>query len=229
MTDANIADCDEAPDSTYKLLIDAARSWHRSPRRLYHNYARACAVMVATRQILSEHVTEINGPMRVALLAAAWRDAVCIPGASYNEYMSMRALEHTARRLGYPERDENVMRASILISYARVQNHLLGTVFVSAENAFLSEVLLDSDLRSLSAPWPTFKAHQRHLILESGRAVDATTLAARAKFLHRMLKSRSKIYRTEFARHHWEAQAQANIGRWTALHLEYPFGRSESY
>jgi predicted metal-dependent HD superfamily phosphohydrolase len=171
--------------------------------RFYHNLNHAIAVMDAVLEIEPNASTKLQ-------VAALYHDAVYIPGAKgdANEWCSAAALAIDWREGHLEVEDVTLPAAQELIIKTSIPHHLTPWR-VRGDHA----VLLDADLRSLSADWGQFLATQSSIIKENGSKVSVEALRKCGEFLLQFLKAREFIYHTEYARTHWEATARNNIHR----------------
>lgn len=177
----------------------------------YHNIVHAVAVLSAIDELQSEIEDPTNDTYRALRLAAAWHDAVYIPGSGVNEAASARAMRNYFHR-NEPRCivDESIVwSAETLIRHTTIDDHL--TV---KQNTTLS-VLLDADLSSLAAPYDRFCVNQRNIIMENNGDPDSNeSKMASANFLEHLAGSRVYLFRTKTGRKMWEKKAQENISKW---------------
>jgi predicted metal-dependent HD superfamily phosphohydrolase len=182
------------------------------PGRLYHNCQHTAEVIEACRTLLGNPLA-LPLPL---LLAARWHDVIYIPGATSNEESSANHLLWCLT-INNHERDNDEYaqayeQARNLILDTKVSNHL--TDIIRSTDP-LSNVLMDADLVSLSTQvYESFKLKQFDIIEEFGFIINPETKSDTAKFLNKFLE-RPFIYRTDYAREHWEDTAILNIQRFS--------------
>lgn len=189
--------------SNYEKLLGSAATRYAVDLNLreYHNFEHAIKVLDAVLEIDPHAGQELY-------LAALYHDAVYVPkaGEDANERCSAAALLVDSREKGFSA--EVLQEAADLIIKTSVAWHLHGLALDPK-----LRTLLDADLKSLSAPWSEFCDNQLAIIREMGATVTSETVSMSAKFLQQFLKVRNQIYRTAYAREHWEQQARQNILR----------------
>ena len=197
------------------MLIGAANTYYKfnSENRFYHNLQHAIDV--------STHCYRLTNlqPSPELRLAAAWHDAIYIPGVTngLNEEASAQVLFYAARKHQAPVRSFNtrmiVLDAMHLIERTKIANHL--SLDTGEEDL---HILLDADLASLGTEnYEEFKLNQVNIIKENLSDPESSeTKEASAAFLSQFLRKErgGPIYRTAMGRAMWEGHAVQNIQRW---------------
>lgn len=199
------------------LSLDAT-PWYQlnEKHRPYHNWDHACEVITAVKDILV--ASPPNKDEDALVLAAAWHDAVYVPGArnDANEIASGQALRNAAREYNF-ETMLAASQASVMIERTTITDHLCENTFPKA-----SHILLDADLCGLASDFEDFCNRQDNIIVENGGNVNTDRLQC-ANFLKKFTY-KEWIYRTAYGQKYWEEKARDNITRYCDLYSPINLG-----
>lgn len=193
------------PDAQ-RTALEAA---HADPPRAYHTLAHAQAVL--------RHVQDIAaGPgwvqPREVALAAAYHDAVYVPGATDNEARSAAlAREHLARWM--PGAGIDVARVEQLIGYTARHGAITAADLATDPAPLDAMQFLDCDMAVLGAPREVFDAYHRAIAAEYRGVVPAWLFAIQRKRFLKALLARERIYLSEAMHARLDAQARINLRR----------------
>ncbi|MHC5903884.1 HD domain-containing protein [Streptomyces sp. S6] len=184
--------CAIAPERYADNLIER---W-QEPHRRYHTLSHLTAVLDRV-DVLESHA-EDPGLVR---LAAWFHDAVYLPDRSTNEERSARLAERALTEAGVPERG--------VAEVARLVRLTQGHDPASGDRN--GEVLCDADLAVLASAPDVYTAYTAAVREEYHFVPEAAFRTGRAGVLRQLL-AMSRLFRTEYGREHWEADARRNIG-----------------
>lgn len=176
----------------------------------YHTDKHAVEVIDAVMEIIESYHREsfTQKEQNSLFVAAAWHDAVYVPGSVTNE------LDSATKFIwyhGYSETVDSDLVAELIKSTTLI-DHLTADISTHDE---LQNILLDADLWSLQLPFDEFKYRQVLILKENSLGEDS--LSKSYDFLKQFLTVRPSIYRTKYARKHWEQKARENIEKLKGL------------
>lgn len=169
-------------------------SWSE-PHRRYHNTAHLRDVLSHADE-LADHAAD---PAAVAL--AAWYHDAIYAGQPDDEENSARRAETELAALG--------LAPKLVTEVARLVR--LTATHDPARGDRNGETLSDADLAILAAPTDKYVAYAAAVRDEYAHLSDEVFSDGRARILQALLKQPA-VYRTPYAREHWEALARRNLG-----------------
>lgn len=183
------------------------RRW-TEPHRAYHGL-RHVADMLAVLQRLGRQAPPLCGHSLSLASVATWYhdvayDPRAIPGS--NEQRSATIARDHLHRLGAAAEDVDAIEALIVMTVdhrAQAED--------SPVSAELLDAFHDADLWILSAPAQRYREYARQVRDEYAH-VPAGLFASGRSIILRDFMARDHVYRTSYARAHWEESARANVG-----------------
>jgi predicted metal-dependent HD superfamily phosphohydrolase len=169
-------------------------SW-AEPHRRYHNTAHLRDVLSHADE-LADHAAD---PAAVQL--AAWYHDATYAGRPDDEENSARRAEAELAALGLPP--ELISEVARLVRLTATHDPARGD-----RNG---EALSDADLAILAAAPDSYVMYTAAVRAEYAHLSDKVFCAGRARILQALL-NQPAVYRTPFAREHWEASARRNLG-----------------
>jgi predicted metal-dependent HD superfamily phosphohydrolase len=169
-------------------------SW-AEPHRRYHNTAHLRDVLSHADE-LADHAAD---PAAVQL--AAWYHDATYAGRPDDEENSARRAEAELAALGLPP--ELISEVARLVRLTATHDPARGD-----RNG---EALSDADLAILAAAPDSYVMYTAAVRAEYAHLSDEVFCAGRARILQALL-NQPAVYRTPFAREHWEASARRNLG-----------------
>jgi predicted metal-dependent HD superfamily phosphohydrolase len=167
--------------------------------RGYHDLLHLAEVLERVDQIVRGDVHDVD---RDAVLLAAWFHDSVYDGRDDDEERSASFAERELRVAGVCE--------ALVAEVARLVR--LTATHAPAEDDRAGQVLCDADLAILAA----YPARYRDYVAgvrEEYRTVPEADFRRRRAALLRALESRPVLFRTAFARKHWESTARENVAR----------------
>ena len=181
-----------APAAIAEAGRDLLRRWSE-PHRRYHDVEHLATVLSI--------VDELAAPAEVRL-AAWYHDAVYDPRSGDNEERSARLAVDALTKLGMaPGRVDEVARLVRL-----TERH------DPAPGDRNGEALCDADLAILAAPADRYREYAAGVRQEYAAYSDADFRSGRLGVLED-LAARHPLFRTSYAREHWEPRARANLAQ----------------
>jgi predicted metal-dependent HD superfamily phosphohydrolase len=147
---------------------------------------------------------ELGEGDHVAVVLAAWFHDAVYDGAPGAEERSARLAEAELRDAGLDEVGVDVAEVARLVRLT--QHH------DPAPGDRAGEALCDADLAILAAPPARYREYAHDVRREYAAWSDADFRAGRLAVLED-LAGREALFRTAYAREHWEARARANLAR----------------
>lgn len=203
-----------------KVLIETAKGAYSQNSAIceYHNWKHAKRVIKQVKKLAKKRMDK-EFDTTPLILAAAWHDAVYVPGATDNEEKSAAAFANAFDTFivgvnGTPGWMEDVKnRVCLLIRGTTIDQHLEDRDIDNGELLSTEHcILLDADLRALAYPLPKFLRTQAKIIRENrGDPSKSESVFKCYTFLCKFLRTREFIYRTYEAQAMWEARARTNI------------------
>lgn len=187
----------------------ALESAHADPPRTYHTLAHAQAVLAQLEAVAA-------GPgwaqPREVALAAAYHDAVYVPGAADNEARSAVLMrEHVARWM--PGAGLDVDRIAQLIAYTARHGRITAADLAGDPVPLDAMHFLDCDMAVLGAPPPVFDAYHRGIAAEYRGHVPAWLFAINRRRFLKGLLARERIFLSDDMHARLDAQARINLRR----------------
>ncbi len=181
-------------------LLDA----YSEPCRGYHNVQHLAEVFERIDMILtSGHADDVD---RDAVLLAAWFHDAVYDRRGDNEERSAAVAEQELARAG--------ISADLATEVARLVR--LTTTHQVDDDDIAGQVLCDADLGILAADADRYAEYTHGVRREYQHVLEADFRRGRADILHRLLEAPT-LFRTGFAREHWEDRARANVRRELAV------------
>ena len=168
----------------------------REPHRRYHTLTHLTAVLDRV-DVLESHAEDPD----LVRLAAWFHDAVYLPDRSTNEERSARLAERALTEAGVPE--QKVAEVARLVRLTQGHD--------PADGDRNGEVLCDADLAILASAPAVYTAYTAAVREEYHFVPEDAFRTGRAGILRELL-AMSRLFRTEYGREHWEADARRNIG-----------------
>ncbi|CAN5350812.1 hypothetical protein BH23ACT6_BH23ACT6_13800 [soil metagenome] len=182
------------------------RSW-TEPHRVYHGL-RHVAEMLSVLGRLARQIPALDDhAMALARMAAWYHDVAYDPRATpgSNEQRSASIARDHLHRLGAATRDVDAIEAVIVMTCDHRASAAAGAASPELVDAFH-----DADLWILSAPAQRYREYARQVHDEYAHVPAALFASSRAMILRGFI-DREHIYRTAYARAHWEGSARTNI------------------
>lgn len=188
----------------YSGLRDGLVEAYEEPHRGYHD-VRHLAEVLERIDVLLGSEPESNVERDAVLLAAWFHDAVYDPDGD-NEERSAALAERELTRTGLPPR--------LVAEVARLVR--MTATHRPPDRDAAGGVLCDADLGILAADEERYDQYVRGVRQEYGHLSDADFRAGRTAVLRALLEPPT-LFRTGFAREHWEERARRNIERELAV------------
>lgn len=203
--------------TTLNEIIAAAKPYYEANKlTVYHTWKHVEKVIDAVCHLAQAAGLSWDDTCTL-MIAAAWHDAVYIPGHAHNEDASAQALRNTAKKMYGSMTDSDMQMvhdAARLIEFTTPTIH--GLIDLDAALLFNDEprykhlqILLDADLSSLAAPRMLFIENQRAILREN--FVQSDELNRSYEFLNGMYLKRGCFFRTDSASNAWEEFAVLNV------------------
>ncbi len=183
------------------------RSW-TEPHRAYHSL-RHVADMFTALQRLGREVSALSEHSLLLARVATWyHDVMYDPRATpgSNEQRSATIARDHLHRLGAAVEDVDTVEALVVMTV----DHR-GDSTDPVVSAALIDAFHDADLWILSAPAQRYREYARQVRDEYAH-VPAALFASSRSLILRDFMARDHIYRTSYARAHWEHKARENVG-----------------
>ncbi len=224
MPQFSFSSLDHMLSSTKELmLLEAARPFYSTPTRQYHNWKHAKHVIQAVHAIVSRDESCCLVRPCELLIAAAWHDAVYVPGFSKNEEASAAAFRVAARDIYVPQdldryklSDPTFSERTIvrLIESTHINFHMCTDAEAISTLSPDTFPLLDADLSSLAVPYEQFVSNQQSIMREqTGILYPRYKMYESARWLSGLLDRRENIFHTTIGRHLYERRARQNISK----------------
>lgn len=189
-----------------RAALEAA---HADPPRAYHTLAHAQVVLGEVEAIAAG--PGWTHPREVAL-AAAYHDAVHVPGAADNEARSAALVrEHVGRWM--PDAGIDVDRVAQLIEYTARHGRITASDLADDPAPLDAMRFLDCDMAVLGAPAPVFDAYHRGIAAEYRGRVPAWLFALNRRRFLKGLLARERIFLSDDMHARLDAQARINLRR----------------
>ncbi|UNZ21913.1 hypothetical protein HC362_18250 [Streptomyces sp. 891-h] len=179
---------------------DLLRRWSE-PHRRYHATGHLHAVLDRVDELAAHPPTaQPEADLDAVRLAAWFHDAVYRPDRSENEERSARLAERALPEAGVPQArtDEVARLVRLTVTHDPAPGDLNG------------ELLCDADLAVLAGSPESYAHYAAEIRQEYAFVPDAAFQEGRATVLHQLL-GLPHLFRTPYARTHWEPTARHNL------------------
>jgi predicted metal-dependent HD superfamily phosphohydrolase len=182
------------------------RSHYQEPNRHYHTLGHIGHCMTQL-DVARAHIQEFDATE----MAIWWHDVIYHYGAKDNEILSAAYFRDFAA-------------ASMPVSFVeRVCEFIIATQHTGAAGDAATAFVVDIDLSGFGRPWDGYLADSTALRLEAHEVTDECYYNGKLRFLSE-LQSWPSLYQSAFFRDRLEANAQANITRYTGDLRKQGFG-----
>lgn len=189
-----------------RAALEAA---HCEPPRAYHTLGHAQAVLLEVEAVAAG--PGWTRPREVAL-AAAYHDAVYVPGARDNEARSATlARAHIAQWM--PDAGIDADRVAQLVGYTALHGRITAADLEADPAPEDAMRFLDCDMAVLGAPPAVFDAYHRGIAAEYRGVVPAWLFAINRRRFLKALLARERIFLSDDMHARLDAQARINLRR----------------